>query len=72
MIRYYELIFHVISEKSAASIICTLTSFAIRNCNLLIMQPFFSPEISVLGKFKKQINFCLLIVTFMGPGSYKK
>ena len=52
--------------------ICTLDSFAAQNCHLLIMQPFFSSEISVLGKFKQQINVCLLIVKFMGPGSYRK
>ena len=72
MIRHYELIFHVFSEKNSASMICTLASFAAQNCHLMIMQPFFPPEISVLGKFKQQINFCLLNVTFTGPGSYRK
>ena len=41
--------FHLFSEKSSASVIYTLASFAAQNWHLLIdiMQPFFWPEISV-------------------------
>ena len=60
LIRYYEHNFHLSSEKSTASIICTFDWFCSSKLSFFdYATNLFWPEISfdsVLGKFKQQIN----------------
>lgn len=46
--------------------------FAAQNCQLLIVQPFFWPEITVSGKLSKKIDFLSANYHIHGPASYKK
>ena len=76
LIRHYEHNFHLSSEKSTASIIYSFgwfcsskLSFFDRATNLFWSEISFD---SVQANLSNKLIFCLLIFTFMRPGSHKK